>query len=112
MPDRLLLHAARTRDAMRVDRGPDLSGRWTERTHAMIRELTNLVAAEMPAGADRRIAEYAVTRWITLRGRTIRQCMAEQWLSKDHRPENQRPSNLLPSAPAADVETRTRDQSS
>src|SRR5690242_11105060 len=110
MPDRLLLHAARTRDAMRVDRGPDLSGHWSENTHAMIRELIEMVAAELPAGADSLIADCAVIRWIILRGRTIRQAIAEQWLSKDHQLIHRRDSNLLPgmSVPPAGDDGGTR----
>jgi hypothetical protein len=67
MPDRLHLHAARTRDAMFVDRGHQFAGKWTPATWALIEELTDMVAATQP-DLPRRFAEFAVTRWILERG--------------------------------------------
>lgn len=76
MPSPLQLHAARTRDAMRVDRGPHLAGRWTPATWALIRELADLVEALHPE-LPRRFADMAVSRWIIAR-QPIGECVAAE----------------------------------
>jgi hypothetical protein len=65
-------------------------GKWSDTSQALITELTDLVASTVPADDPRRLAEWAVTRWI-ITGRPIRECVAREWLSKEHWPGRSRP---------------------
>ncbi len=71
--------AAHTRHAMDHDR---VSGAWTPVTWTLITQLTNQVAAELAPRYPRRLAEFAVTRWILLR-EPLTECVAYQLGHRD-----------------------------
>jgi hypothetical protein len=55
----------------------DPSGRWTPETWALIDQLTDWIAAGLAAGHPRRLAEYAVSAWITGQ-RPLEACVAQE----------------------------------
>lgn len=76
MPDRLLELAADARSRIRREARTGAVARpWSAETTAAINAVTEHLVGE--DGVERRLAEYAVSRWVVTE-RPIRECVAEE----------------------------------
>lgn len=75
MSDRLLRLTAHARSLIRGETRTGAAGRpWSPDTEAAVTALAEHLIGE---GVERRLAEYAVTRWVVTE-RPIRECVAEE----------------------------------